>query len=63
MPNSKPSSPPLSALREAVLEAVLQGRGYVWQDLSIGQRFRVFNQKDQLVMTYTATRLLAGRAA
>ena len=33
------------------------GRAVVTSDI------RVFNQKDQLVMTYTATRLLAGRAA
>ena len=33
------------------------GRAVVTSDI------RVFNQKDELVMTYTATRLLAGRAA
>ena len=44
MPNSKPSSPPLSALRGPAPQAVLLGQGYVWQDLSIGQRFRTFRR-------------------
>ena len=44
MPNSKPPSSPVTAQPVSAPQAALLGQGYVWQDLTIGQRFRTFRR-------------------